>query len=220
MPAYAQPDRLPKYIADEDSLLCVGSGRADDVCTALGRVDGRTVGFVVTKGKDICPAAARRLLRHVRFCDAFSLPIITIADAGEFVSLSDSAALCAAYAEATTPKITVISGRAVGSVYIALAGTGSGADAVFALPGAVVSPIAPQAAAYLLEPSIADLPYAEQDAAIDKYIGKNLSAEAAAAAGYVDDVIAHEELRERIASALDMLSSKRVSTLPKKHSTI
>ena len=220
LPPYSHPDKLPKYIADEDSLFCVGGGCSDEACVAFGRVDGRTVGFIVTKGKDISREGARLMLRHIRFCDAFSLPVITVADAGDFMSLSDAAALAAAYADATTAKITVISGRAVGSVYIALAGSGSGADAVYALPEAVVSPIAPKAAAYLMEPSIADLPYAEQDGAIAGYVAENLSAASAAADGYVDDILTREELRGRIVSALDMLSSKRVATLPKKHTTI
>ena len=114
----------------------------------------------------------------------------------------------------------MISGTAVGSVYIALAGSTSGADAVYALPGAIVSPIAPKAAAYLMEPSVAALPYAEQDAAIDAWIQDNLTARKAAEDGCVDDIVDEEGLREKIIAALNMLSTKRVTTLPKKHTTI
>jgi acetyl-CoA carboxylase carboxyltransferase component len=216
--AYPNPDKLPKYIADDDSLICVGSG--EGICTALGKVDGSTVGFVVSHGEDISAADAQKIIRHVRFCDAFSIPLITLADAGKFESLRDSAALTAAYAEATAPKISVISGTAVGSVYIALAGTTSGADAVYALPDAIVSPIAPAAAAYLMDSSIADLPYADQAAAIDAYIRENLTAVKAAGDGYVDDIVEAADLRAKIIATLNMLASKRVATLPKKHSTI
>ena len=216
--AYPNPDKLPKYIADDGSLLCVGS--PDGICTAFGKIDGCTAGFVVSHGESITSAASKKIASHVRFCDAFSIPIVTIADAVGFESLKDSVALTAAYAEATAPKISVISGSAVGPVYIALAGTTSGADAVYALPDAIVSPIAPKAAAYLMDPSIADLPYAEQDAAIDAYIRANLTAAQAAEDGYADAVVTADALRGKIIAALRMLSSKRVATLPKKHSTI
>ena len=218
LPPYDNPDKLPKYIADDGSLLCVGGGYGDDVCTAFGRVDGSPVGFVVTKGGTISPAAARKTAKHIRFCDAFSLPVVTIVDADDFASLGDASALISAYADATTAKISVISGTAVGAVYIALAGSSSGADAVYALPGAVVSPINPDAAAFILDPSIADLPYGEQKAAIDAFIRDELTAVKAAGDGYVDDIAEPEELRAKISAALTMLSSKRVATLPKKHS--
>ena len=216
--AYANPDRLPKYIADENSLICVGV--ADTVCTAFGKIDGSTAGFVVTRGGDISAAACKRIMKHVRFCDAFSIPLITLVDAGSFTSVNDAAALTAAYAEATTAKISVISGKAIGAAYIALAGTASGSDAVYALPDAVVSPIEAAAFAYLMDDAIADTAYADQQAKIDAYIRENLTAANAASDGYVDDIAEPEELREKIAAALDMLSTKRVSTLPKKHTTI
>ncbi len=218
-PAYDNPDKLPKVIADSDSLLCVGAGFGDDVCTAFGRVDGNPVGFVVTKGGNISAEAAKKIAKHVRFCDAFSLPLITIADAKDFESLSDASALVSAYADATTAKISVISGTAVGAVYIALAGATSGADIVFALPEAIVSPVAPKAAAFLMDASVADAPFEQQDALIDSYIRQNLTAAKAAEDGYVDDIAEGAELRAKIIAALNMLSSKRVATLPKKHST-
>ena len=218
-PAYENPDRLPKVIADADSLICAGAGYGDDVCTAFGRVDGNPVGFVVTQGGDISAAAAKKVAKHVRFCDAFSLPIITLVDAKNFESIGDASALVSAYADATTAKISVIKGTAVGAVYIALAGATSGADAVYALPEAIISPVAPKAAAFLLDPSIADAPFEEQDKLIDSYIKANLTAVKAAEDGYIDDIAEGAELRDKIIAALNMLASKRVSTLPKKHST-
>ena len=218
-PAYENPDKLPKVIADADSLLCVGAGCGDDVCTAFGRVDGNPVGFVVTQGGNITAEAAKKVAKHVRFCDAFSLPIITLVDAKDFESISDASTLVSAYADATAAKISVIKGTAVGAVYIALAGATSGADIVYALPEAIVSPIAPKAAAFILDPSIADAPFEEQDALIDSYIKANLTAQKAAEDGYIDDIAEGDELREKIISALNMLSSKRVATLPKKHTT-
>lgn len=219
VPAYADPDKLPKYFADEDSLLCVGGGYGEPVCTAFGRVNGYPVGIIVTKGGVISSDSAKKMQKHIRFCDAFSIPLITITDAQAFENLSDTSKLVSVYAEATMPKISLISGTAVGAVYIALAGTASGADIVYALPQAVVSPISPKAAAFILDESIADAPVAEQETRAMDYVKANLSAVKAAEDGYVDDIVEPEALRDKLISALDMLSSKRVSALPKKHTT-
>lgn len=219
VPAYPEPDKLPKYFADENSLLCVGGGYGEPVCTAFGRVNGYPIGIIVTKGGVISSDSAKKMMKHVRFCDAFSIPVITIADAEKFESLSDASKLVSVFAEATTPKISLISGTAVGAVYIALAGSTSGADLVYALPDAVVSPIAPKAAAYILDDSIADAPIDEQEKRAMDYVKANLSAVKAAEDGYIDDIADPEDLRGKLVSALDMLSSKRVSTLPKKHTT-
>lgn len=219
VPSYADPDKLPKYFADENSLLCVGVGYGEPVCTAFGRVNGYPVGIIVTKGGTISADSAKKIGKHVRFCDAFSIPFITIVDAERFDSLADASKLVSVYAEATTAKISIISGTAVGAVYIALAGSTSGADLVYALPEAVVSPIAPKAAAFILDESVADAPVAEQDALATDYVKANLSAVKAAEDGYVDDIVEPDGLRDKLVAALDMLSSKRVSTLPKKHTT-
>ena len=219
VPSYANPDKLPKFFADENSLLCVGGGYGEPVCTAFGRVNGYPVGIVVTKGGEIDSCGAKKMMKHVRFCDAFSLPIITIVDAEKFASLSDASKLISVYADATAPKIAVVSGTAVGAVYIALAGATSGADLVYALPEAVVSPVAPKAAAFILDETIGDAPVAEQETRADAFVKANLSAVKAAEDGYVDDIVDQAELREKLVSAIDMLSSKRVSTLPKKHTT-
>ena len=219
VPAYTDPDKLPKYFADENSLLRVGGGYGEPVCTAFGRVNGYPVGIVVTKGGVISADSAKKMAKHVRFCDAFSIPVITIVDAEAFDSLHDASKLISVYAEATAPKISIISGTAVGAVYIALAGSASGADLVYALPDAVISPIAPKAAAFILDESIADAPVAEQEARALDFVKANLSAFKAAEDGYADDIVEADGLRDKLVSALDMLSSKRVSALPKKHTT-
>ena len=219
VPAYSQPDKLPKFFADENSLLCVGCGYGEPVCTAFGRVNGYPVGIVVTKGGVISADSAKKIMKHVRFCDAFSLPVITVVDAEGFESLSDASKLISVYSDATAPKISVISGTAVGAVYIAMAGSASGCDIVYALESAVVSPVAPKAAAFILEPSIADAPVAEQETLANAFVKANLSAVKAAEDGYVDDIVFPDELRDKLVAALDMLSSKRVAALPKKHTT-
>ena len=219
--AYEAPDKLPKFIADADSLLCVGEGFAEKcVCTAFGRVNGMTAGFVVTKGGKVCSNGCKKIYRFVRFCDAYSIPVITIADADGFSSLKDASGVIAAYTEATTAKIAVIKGKAVGAVYIALAGSSSGSDAVFALADAVVSPVEPIAAAYIMDEKIGDLPVADQADAADKFVKANLTALKAAESGYVDDIVDTDTVRGKITAALEILSSKRVSSIPKKHTTL
>lgn len=215
VPSYPDPDKLPKFFADENSIMCVGCGYGESVCTAFGRVNGYPVGIVVTKGGEISADSAKKIMKHVRFCDAFSLPVITIVNAEKFSALSDASKLISAYAEATTAKISIISGTAVGAVYIAL----TDADLVYALPEAVVSPVAPKAAAFILDETIANAPVAEQEALADSFVKANLTAVKAAEDGYVDGIATPEELRGKLVSALDMLSSKRISTLPKKHTT-
>lgn len=220
--AYENADKTPKRIADDGSLLCVGSGYAERcVCTALGRVGGIPVGFVVTKGGEICSKGARKIYRFVRFCDAFSIPLITIVDAERFSSLKDAGGVINAYAEATTAKIALIEGCAIGATYIALAGMGSGADVVLAFERAVISPVAPTAAAYLMAPdTIADAPAAEQEALAMQFVKSRLTAQKAAEDGTVDAIVDDATVRARVLSALELLATKRVATLPKKHSTL
>ena len=146
--------------------------------------------------------------------------MITFADCTGFESLAGAAKLAAAYAEATTVKISVIVGKAVGSAYVALAGTGANADVVYALPEAVISPVNVEAAAFIMAPEVMKVPVAEQQAAAEKYAQENLSAFHAAQNGYVDGIVELSGLRGALLSALDMLSGKRVPTVAKKHSTI
>lgn len=219
VPAYAEPDKLPKYFADEGSILCIGGGYGEPVCTAFGRVNGYPVGIIVTKGGVISSDSAKKMTKHVRFCDAFSIPLITIVDAEKFESLGDASKLISTYADATTVKISIISGTAIGAVYIALAGSTAGADLVYAMYDAVVSPVAPKAAAFILDGSIADAPVAQQDKMAMDYVKANLTAVKAAEDGYIDDIVDTDTLRDKLCSAIEILLSKRVSTLPKKHTT-
>ncbi|MBQ3418360.1 MAG: carboxyl transferase [Ruminococcus sp.] len=217
---FQNPDKLPKYICDEDSLLCVGDGFGENVCTAFGRAAGMPVALVRTKGGVLCAAECEKIARFVRFADAFSIPVVTLVDAEKFGSTKSASKVVCAYAEATTAKIAIVEGEATGAVYIALAGESAGADAVFALPEAVISPVAPLAAAYILDETIGDLPFEEQEKSARQFIKANLTAEKAAEDGYIDAVVDKTELRSHIVAALEMLSSKRTSSLPKKHTTI
>ena len=109
---------------------------------------------------------------------------------------------------------------AIGSGYVALAGTGANADVVYALPDAVISPVNVEAAAFIMAPEVMNVATDKQAEVAQKFADENLSAYNAAQNGYVDGIVEEAQLRQTLISALDMLSGKRVSTLSKKHSTI
>ena len=191
--------------------------------TAFGQVDGMACGLVTLTGDSVCGCTASRVARFVRLCDAFSLPVLTFVDAAGFQGIKGAAKLSQAYTEATTAKISVITGRAYGPVYIAVAGKLAGADAVLAWPQAVISPLAPETAVQILwRDRLAAMqdPTADREALAAEYAAEEGSPLKAAAGGYLTDVVAPEETKAKIAMLLEMLAGKRVSRLPKKHSNI
>lgn len=207
-------------LVDGGSKLKLGDSCGDAARTRLARLGGQVVGVVRTTGGKMDCKSANKAAKFVRFCDAFSIPVITFADCQGFDCLKSAAKLTSAYAEATTVKIAVVVGKAIGSAYIALAGTGANADVVYALPEAVISPVNVEAAAFIMAEDKMNVPVAEQKAAAEKFAEENLSAFNAAQNGYVDGIVELPELRNTLISALDMLSGKRVPTVAKKHSTI
>ena len=186
----------------------------------LARLGGQVVGIVATKGGMLDCKSTTKVAKFVRFCDAFSLTVISFVNCSGFESIKCAAKAVSAYAEATTVKISVVTGKAIGSAYIALAGTGANADVVYALPEAVISPVNVEAAAFIMAPEAMKVPVEQQSAAAEKFAEENLSAFNAAQNGYVDGIVEEGQLRQTLISALDMLSGKRVPTLSKKHSTI
>lgn len=183
----------------------------------FARLEGNVTGVVETKGKALEKDDVKTITKFVKFCDAFSIPVVTALDCESFKCLGGAKKVLSAYSEATTAKVTVITGKAVGAVYLAVAGN---SDAAFALEGATVSPVKPEAAAYIMLGDKLNVPVAEQDKLIAEYIANDLSAANAAKSGYINDVVSMENVRARLLSALDILSSKRETALPKKHTTI
>ncbi len=221
------PDDIVKSLTDAGSGIELQLEYGKSVRTVLATVEGAAVGIVASADKVLDGKGTAKAARFVRFCDAFGIPVITLLDAEKFECIKSAAKLTSAYAEATTAKITVITGDAYGAVYIAAAGTGAAADITYAWVGASVSALTPEAAAVIelgddfggkLKGS--DDPKAERAKVVAEFKENNLSAENAAADGYVQDVILPEETRMKVIAALDMLSDKRVSTLPKKHNNL
>ena len=221
------PAALIAALADADSALALLEGFGNSAKTVLARIGGLTAGIAAVGGRlsgDDC----RKLAYFVRLCDAFSIPVVTLMDTEGYAEtaeeeaagqVKDAALLTQVYAEATTAKITVVTGKAYGPAFITFAGKAACADAVFAWSGAVISALRPETAVSILynEKILAG---EDRQALMAAYEADEASAFAAAAAGYIDDVIAPEDTFARVMSALDMLASKRVSTLDKKHTTI
>ena len=143
-------------VADAGSVVELKGGYATHCVTALATVGGTTVGFVAFDGSAVCPACAYKAEAFVKLCDAYNLPILTVADADGFVKDAENAMLTAAtrmetaYATATCPKIALITSKSIGGAYIALAGKGANADLTFAWDSAVLSPLDAEAAVAFL----------------------------------------------------------------------
>lgn len=227
---YAAPDEeqdgtLIPAVVDAGSYIELQANYGKALATGLARIAGSTVGIVAASENDsiLDADACSKAARFVRFCDAFAMPIITFVDFARFSSLREAAKFSNAYAEATTAKIAVITGKAYGPVYIAAAGRGANADITFAWPQAVISPLAPETAAVFLwgdRVAGSENPITDREKLIADYIETEASPFKAAAEGYVEDIIDPADTRTRLMSALDMLAGKRVARLPKKHANI
>ena len=212
-----------KAASDEGSVIELKEKYAGNWSTTLATVAGSAVGLVGFDGKSVCPSCAYKAEAFVKFCDAFNIPVVTLLSANglrkerENQMLIAAAKLTAAYATATCPKISVITGKAVGAAYIMLAGRGSNADLVYAWDTCVVSPLDTKAAvAFLYNDRLAN---GENRAELEKEYEENLASPfTAAACGAIDDVFVPAETRAKIVAALDVLAGKRETTLPRKHS--
>lgn len=216
-------DDIIKSIADENSIVEIKSGYGNNLTTALATVAGETVGFVAFDGNPICPHCAYKAESMIKLCDAYSIPVITVANADGMIKEAQEQMLIAAtkltsvYATATCPKISLITDQSIGGAYVMLAGKGANADLALAWDNAVASPLDVDASvAFLYNERLA----AGEDRAELKNEYKQTvgSAYAAAACGAIDDVFAPSETRAKIISALDMLAGKRESTIARKHS--
>lgn len=214
-------------IADKGSAVEFQAEYGKAVKTFLATVNGQTVGISASAEKVIDGKSAAKAARFVRFCDAFGIPVVTLLDAQKFGCIKSAAKLSSAYAEATTAKITVVTGDAYGSVYIAVAGTGAAADITVAWADSCISALSPEAAAVI---ALGDDfggklkgskdPKADRAALIENYKKEFLTAENAAANGYINDIIPPSGTRAAVAASVEMLANKRVSTLPKKHNNL
>ncbi len=227
-------DAQAKAICDEGSVIELSEKYGKSAYTALGTLGGATVGILATNKSDskLTSDDCSKLARFVRVCDAFAIPVITLVDTEGFASddatevagaVKDMAKLAHAYAEATTIKLAVVTGKAYGPAYIALAGKGANSDMTFALPSAVISPLNPITAVEFLshdELKGAENLTAKRNELAEKYAKENASAVIGAQKNCLDNIVEGSEVRNALIGAVEILAGKRISRLPKKHSNI
>ncbi len=214
-----------KGIADKDSLIELYPEFGKTAYVALGSINWKTVGFVATnkaEGK-LTSEDCAKIARFTGFCDSFSIPVVTIVDnegfevnsAAELAgSVRNAAKLTQAYACATTPKISVITGNALGGIFTAFCG--ANADITIALENAVIAPVTPKAAAVFLYGDKCNTKEELQKAAED-YAAEEASPFNAMEKGAVDLILQPEQLWGEINKAMDALSGKRVQAPARKH---
>ncbi len=214
-----------KEIADNGDVIEFTPDYASKAVTAMGRLGDRAVGFVGVSGK-VCPGMSAKIARFVRTCDCFNLPVITLCDAEGFAIDADNAdmikaqaQLMYATAEATVPKVAVITGKAMGAAYMALASK-EVCDIAFAWPQASVAPLDAPAAVQMLHADelvgVAD-PAAKRAELESAYLHDTVDGFNAAKCGQVDAVIVPADTRKDLIGALETLEGKREERAPRKH---
>jgi len=209
---------------------------AQNVVTGFGRVGGRSVGIVANQPMFLAGVldinASIKAARFVRFCDAFNIPLLTFVDVPGFLPgtsqewggiIKHGAKLLYAFAEATVPKITVITRKAYGGAYDVMSSKHIRADFNFAWPTAEIAVMGSAGAVKILNRrEIADAPDPEAKAAAlaAEYTDHFANPFIAAQRGYVDDVIDASETRRSVSRALDALANKRVERPKRKHGNI
>jgi propionyl-CoA carboxylase beta chain len=176
--------------------------------------------------------ASLKAARFVRFCDCFNIPLVTFVDVPGFLPgteqeyggiIKHGAKLLFAFAEATVPKITVITRKAYGGAYDVMASKHIRADINFAFPTAEIAVMGPDGAVniiYRREIDKADDPAAAKAKFVEEYRTRFANPYKAAELGFIDEVIHPRTLRRRLAQSLEMLKDKRQSLPPKKHGNI
>ena len=224
------------HIVDDRTFYEIHARFAGNILVGFARLGGHAVGLVANQ-----PAVLAGVLdidssdkgaRFVRFCDAFNIPLVVLEDVPGFLPgvaqehggiIRHGAKLLYAFAEATVPRVTVITRKAYGGAYDVMNSKHIRGDVNLAWPQAEIAVMGPKGAVEILfrkEIQDAEDTQAAIDARIEEYRDKFAHPYVAAARGYVDDVIDPRETRPRLISALDMLRNKRDENPPRKHGNI
>jgi propionyl-CoA carboxylase beta chain len=224
------------HVLDDGEFLEVHALFAPNILVGFGRVEGRPVGVVANQPTQFAGTldidASEKAARFVRTCDAFNIPVLTFVDVPGFLPgtsqewegiIRRGAKLIYAYAEATVPKITVITRKAFGGAYDVMGSKHLGADVNLAWPTAQIAVMGAQGAVGILyrkEIASADDPEARRAELIAEYEDTLLNPAIAADRGYVDAVILPSHTRIQVTRALRVLANKRESLPPRKHGNI
>ncbi len=223
-------------IVDDGYFFEVHEHYAKNIVVGFARLNGRPVGVVANQPAFLAGvldiASSIKGARFVRFCDCFNIPLITFEDVPGFLPgvnqehggiIVHGAKLLFAFAEATVPKITVITRKAYGGAYCVMASKHIRADVNYAWPTAEIAVMGPEGAVDIVYKreldKAADRKVARQ-VKIDEFREKYSNPYVAAESGYIDAVIRPRETRKKVIQALEMLQNKRDKNPPKKHGNI
>ena len=225
-----------RRVVDDGEMLEVHEGWAQNVICAFVRLDGRSLGVVAQQPMVLAGVldidASVKAARFVRFCDAFNIPLLTFVDVPGFLPgtaqehggiIRNGAKLLYAYAEATVPKLTVITRKAYGGAYDVMSSKHLRGDYNVAWPSAEIAVMGPEGAVnvvYQDEIARAADPEARRRELAAEYVERFANPYVAAARGYVDDVIEPHTTRARLVAALRSLAGKRDTNPRRKHGNI
>jgi propionyl-CoA carboxylase beta chain len=219
-------------VVDEGDFFEVSGNFAKNIIVGFGRMEGHTVGFVANQPMEMAGCldidASRKAARFVRFCDAFNIPLVTFVDVPGFLPgtaqehsgiIRHGAKLLYAYAEATIPKITIVTRKAYGGAYIVMGSKHLRNDVNFAWPTAEIAVMGPDGAVEVIFKGKFDN---EEDiaSAVESYRDNFASPFAAAGRGYLDDVIRPQNTRWRLCRSLASLRTKQLENPKKKHDNL
>jgi acetyl-CoA carboxylase carboxyltransferase component len=225
-----------KAIVDNGEFLEPSRQYAPNMITAFARMNGQVIGIIANQPNYLAGCldinASDKATRFIRFCDAFNIPLLTIADVPGFLPgshqewggiIRHGAKLLWCYAEATVPKITLITRKAYGGAYIAMCSQGLGADYTLAWPQAEIAVMGAEAATAIIfkgEIDKAEDKEAKEQEKINEYRELLYNPYVAAKMGYINAVIQPSETRAKIIAALEALKDKKESRPYKKHGNI
>ena len=209
---------------------------AANIIVCFARLKGRSIGIIANQPKVLAGCldidASDKATRFIRFCDAFNIPILTIADVPGYLPGSQQewggiirhgAKLLWCYSEATVPKLLLVTRKDYGGAYIAMSSKHLGADMAFAWPTAEIAVMGAEGASNIIhrrEINAADDPDAKRREKVKEYEDLFSNPYCAANRGYVDAVIVPSETRPRLIEALEIMCTKRELRPPKKHGNI
>ena len=233
--AYDIRDVILRVVDDED-LMEIHQDFAPNIVVAFARLNGKAVGIVANQPASLAGVldinASVKAARFVRFCDCFNIPVITFVDVPGFMPGTDQeyggiirhgAKLLYAYAEATVPKISILTRKAYGGAYIVMGSKHLRGDVNLAWPSAEIAVMGPEGAVNIVfkeQIAKSENPETTRDSLIHEYRDRFANPYVAASLGFLDDVIDPAETRPRLINALELLQTKREALPPKKHGNI
>ena len=228
--------QIIERVVDDADLMQVHERFARNIIVGFARMDGKPVGIVAQQPRQMAGVldinSSDKAARFVRFCDAFNIPLITFVDVPGFMPGSNQeyggiirhgAKLIFAYAEATVPKISVLTRKAYGGAYIVMSSKGLRGDINYAWPTAEIAVMGADGAVNIMhrnEIQAADDPQELRDRLAREYSDRLVNPYIAAAHGLIDDVIDPADTRPKIIDALAMLANKRETLPQRKHGSI